>query len=206
MFPLPVRVPQTFLWRSKSPTLTYMHTDRESATTTKTGGDSSVEGVAGDWNCPKCKTLVFGSKEACFQCGYAKRNDWACPTCQSLVFASKTVCFKCGTAGGGGGVDGPPRRGGGGRVKMGGRAGRRGIVDVSVGFVSKQTRDPFRSRGAVGFGGLGLRRHPFGLQGLCISRCRGGVGVGVTVNSGEAVEGGGVDGWDPTNKEWNRVG
>ncbi len=195
-------------------------------------GDDKV--LAGDWACPRCKTLVFASRDTCFQCGYEKRNDWACRVCQTLVFASKSTCFKCGTPHGGGnegGGEGGGRgggrggggaggsrssfsggarsaRGGGGQVKMAATGAPRSIVDVSVLFL-------FLSQGSGKLGGF-------------VTRQSEGEGV-VPVYSGDGSRGGeeeeeeeeeaagswgvsrsegggGLEGWDPTRKEWQRVG
>ena len=50
-----------------------------------------------DWNCPRCKVLVFGSKNECSKCKTPRRarNDWVCPKCDGLIFASKAQCRKC---------------------------------------------------------------------------------------------------------------
>lgn len=53
----------------------------------------------GDWDCPTCGKLVFGSKGSCFVCDSQKKfaNDWTCPQCKASVFGSKSSCYKCGT-------------------------------------------------------------------------------------------------------------
>ena len=50
-----------------------------------------------DWNCPRCKVLIFGSKNECSKCKtpWRARNDWVCPKCDGLIFASKAQCRKC---------------------------------------------------------------------------------------------------------------
>eukprot|EP00933_Yihiella_yeosuensis_P069290 TRINITY_DN7566_c1_g2_i1.p1 TRINITY_DN7566_c1_g2~~TRINITY_DN7566_c1_g2_i1.p1 ORF type:complete len:188 (-),score=42.42 TRINITY_DN7566_c1_g2_i1:451-1014(-) len=39
------------------------------------GGGGKGERRAGDWDCPKCGTMVFGSKDTCFKCGYDRRDE-----------------------------------------------------------------------------------------------------------------------------------
>jgi len=159
----------------------------------------------GDWHCPKCKTLVFGSKGACFQCGYEKRNDWACPACLSLVFASKSACFKCGhqrgsaeASGGDGGRGGSGSGGGGGggggkAARMGGRGGiRRGMDDMTVLFLSKGRL--WHTKGASSAARVVERATWSGMTRL--------MAESAGVNGG----GGEIDGWDPESNEWARIG
>jgi len=65
-------------------------------------GKDGEERRAGDWDCPKCNAMCFGSKDACYKCGETKPGlprrrpgDWDCPQCGVNVFASKSECFKC---------------------------------------------------------------------------------------------------------------
>ena len=56
-----------------------------------------------DWTCPKCKTLIFGSKDRCSKCNSTRDSegktmrhpDWICTTCDFLVFGSKSECTTC---------------------------------------------------------------------------------------------------------------
>lgn len=55
----------------------------------------------GDWNCPQCGHLCFGSKDECYKCGarkprdpIKKKGDWEC-SCGELNFASRLTCRKC---------------------------------------------------------------------------------------------------------------
>jgi membrane protease subunit (stomatin/prohibitin family) len=59
----------------------------------------------GDWDCPKCKTMIFKSKRYCFKCNVDKSGntgstgkigDWNCPRCNNYQFARNTLCRKCG--------------------------------------------------------------------------------------------------------------
>ncbi|CAE7478413.1 Tnks [Symbiodinium natans] len=56
----------------------------------------------GDWTCPSCRDLVFGSRGHCRKCGVNKPGasssggDWTCQACGDLVFASRSACRKCG--------------------------------------------------------------------------------------------------------------
>ena len=61
----------------------------------------------GDWDCPKCKSIVFKSKKYCIKCKIDKDglkapfnsqyNDWRCLSCNDLQFAKNYNCRKCGT-------------------------------------------------------------------------------------------------------------
>ena len=81
-----------------------------------TGPESAKPRRPGDWDCPACQAVVFGSKLRCFKCAAPRPQgleampwprqtpsrrpgDWDCPnpSCRALVFASKTACFRCGT-------------------------------------------------------------------------------------------------------------
>jgi hypothetical protein len=61
----------------------------------------------GDWDCPKCKELIFASKSMCFKCkvdkygnskNLTKIGDWNCPKCHDYQFARNSNCRKCGTS------------------------------------------------------------------------------------------------------------
>eukprot|EP01130_Rhizamoeba_saxonica_P000827 TRINITY_DN10731_c0_g1_i1.p1 TRINITY_DN10731_c0_g1~~TRINITY_DN10731_c0_g1_i1.p1 ORF type:complete len:112 (-),score=13.74 TRINITY_DN10731_c0_g1_i1:35-370(-) len=83
-------------------------------------------GRPGDWSCPTCHDLVFGSRDKCRKCdtrkpiqgsgnmssvsiqgstiGFSESSnnksrpgDWNCPTCHDLVFGCRDKCRKCGT-------------------------------------------------------------------------------------------------------------
>lgn len=73
-------------------------------------GPAPPGGKPGDWHCPNCGDLVFGSKAACKMCGTPKPHivdmggakehkpgDWVCPQCQNLNFAKNTTCKQCNT-------------------------------------------------------------------------------------------------------------
>jgi hypothetical protein len=90
--------------------------------TPKPGGFvHEIDEKTGDWKCPGCQIMVYGSKSECFRCGtqnpstpgytpgrvslpdrYAggygvkRPGDWTCPQCDCNCFASKSSCFKCG--------------------------------------------------------------------------------------------------------------
>jgi hypothetical protein len=60
----------------------------------------------GDWNCHRCNTMNFASRDACFKCARVKQEqtgssaaprsgDWTCPSCQNLNFAARILCNQC---------------------------------------------------------------------------------------------------------------
>merc|ERR1711962_1985405 len=89
------------------------------------GGDRGGGGGGGrhpgDWDCPECQFMNFGSRDECLKCrarrgggggGYRRRDssrspprgggggsrrpgDWFCSQCQFSNFASRERCFKC---------------------------------------------------------------------------------------------------------------
>merc|ERR1711942_81466 len=90
------------------------------------GGDRGGGGGGGrhpgDWDCPECQFMNFGSRDECLKCrarrgggggGYRRRDssrspprggggggsrrpgDWYCSQCQFSNFASRERCFKC---------------------------------------------------------------------------------------------------------------
>jgi len=70
------------------------------------GQDSFGGRRAGDWDCPNCGAMCFGSKNECFKCGTKKPEgipdnrrpgDWDCPNCGKVVFGWKDNCFSCNT-------------------------------------------------------------------------------------------------------------
>ena len=80
------------------------------ASTAQTNGGNGKNGRPGDWRCPSCNAMCFGSRNTCFKCGAdrpanasqggngrRRPGDWTCPNCGSNVFASKDRCFKCNT-------------------------------------------------------------------------------------------------------------
>jgi hypothetical protein len=50
--------------------------------------------MIGDWKCPKCKVMIFSSKNKCTKCN-SRKGDWECPKCNGIIFASKKKCLKC---------------------------------------------------------------------------------------------------------------
>eukprot|EP00927_Polykrikos_kofoidii_P066819 TRINITY_DN62380_c0_g1_i1.p1 TRINITY_DN62380_c0_g1~~TRINITY_DN62380_c0_g1_i1.p1 ORF type:complete len:539 (-),score=52.91 TRINITY_DN62380_c0_g1_i1:158-1774(-) len=76
----------------------------------------------GDWHCPRCRGLVFASRDSCRKCNVRRPptpaaapaassanrpGDWNCPNCNDLVFASKSACRKCGSSKPAGGLENP---------------------------------------------------------------------------------------------------
>ena len=69
----------------------------------------------GDWDCPVCNQLIFGSRPECRKCGSKKPGistttittsthnvtrrpgDWNCPNCNVVIFGSRSECRKCGS-------------------------------------------------------------------------------------------------------------
>ncbi|CAD7960129.1 unnamed protein product [Amoebophrya sp. A120] len=69
----------------------------EQSQTTRKGN-----GKAADWPCPKCGTLVFGSKDDCFKCGYSRAtSSSAAPPSQRTAAATGQPTQRRGAAGGG---------------------------------------------------------------------------------------------------------
>ncbi|CAL4187945.1 unnamed protein product [Meganyctiphanes norvegica] len=85
------------------------------------GGGGGGGRHPGDWDCPECQFMNFGSRDECLKCrarrggggGYRRRDssrspprggggggsrrpgDWFCSQCQFSNFASRERCFKC---------------------------------------------------------------------------------------------------------------
>ena len=70
---------------------------------------------AGDWDCPRCSSVVAAGTNSCDQCGYEKNvvkagakdsagANWDCKACGASVYPNKANCFRCGQARGSEGV------------------------------------------------------------------------------------------------------
>lgn len=86
--------------------------------------NSSKGGKPGDWTCPFCKEMCFGSKSECYKCGTSRYGasgseystgkgtgykgsgqkgssgksrpgDWDCPSCGKMNFAFRDHCLDC---------------------------------------------------------------------------------------------------------------
>jgi uncharacterized OB-fold protein len=78
-------------------------------------GGAPVVGENGNWRCPECTNINFGTRDTCNRCNAPKPEfpddapappkakpeagvdgAWECEACKNVNFASRTACFRCG--------------------------------------------------------------------------------------------------------------